>query len=232
MVKYLPESVAFEAVKAPARAGRDAVAGLFRGGLTRATIAFWVTSFMGLLLVYGLNTWLPQIMRVAGYPLGAALSLLLILNLGGVAGLLVAGYVANRVGVRRAVIGWFAAAALFLALLSVRLPAFGLYPAVFLTGASSSAPRCSFTATSAASMKPPTARPDSAGRPASAGSVPSAVRCSAARCWMRGSRTRGVSTRSPRSARSAPSVSRWCGQRVHLASPRPPGRGRRSKVAS
>jgi AAHS family benzoate transporter-like MFS transporter len=134
MVKYLPESVAFEAVKAPARAGRDAVAGLFRGGLTRSTIAFWVTSFMGLLLVYGLNTWLPQIMRVAGYPLGAALGLLLILNLGGVAGLLVAGYVANRAGIRRAVIGWFTAAALFLALLSVRLPAFGLYPAVFLTG--------------------------------------------------------------------------------------------------
>jgi AAHS family benzoate transporter-like MFS transporter len=133
MVKYLPESVAFEAVKAPARAGRDAVASLFRGGLTRATIAFWVTSFMGLLLVYGLHTWLPQIMRVAGYPLGAALGLLLTLNLGGVAGLLVAGYVADRVGVRRAVIGWFVAAALLLALLSVRLPAFSLYAAVFLT---------------------------------------------------------------------------------------------------
>ena len=34
------------------------------------TIAFWVTSFMGLLLVYGLNTWLPQIMRAAGLRAG------------------------------------------------------------------------------------------------------------------------------------------------------------------
>jgi MFS family permease len=134
MLKYLPESAAFEAVKTPTRAGRDAFTGLFRGGLARATIAFWVTSFMGLLLVYGLNTWLPQIMRVAGYPLGAALSLLLTLNLGGIAGLLVAGFVADRVGVRRATIGWFTAGALFLALLSVRLPAVGLYIAVFLTG--------------------------------------------------------------------------------------------------
>ena len=42
----------------------------------RSTIAFWITSFMGLLLVYGLNTWLPQIMRVgrlrAGRGAGAA----------------------------------------------------------------------------------------------------------------------------------------------------------------
>jgi MFS transporter, AAHS family, benzoate transport protein len=134
MLKFLPESMAFSPTKAPARAGRDALAGLFRGGLARSTVAFWVTSFMGLLLVYGLNTWLPQIMRVAGYPLGAALGLLLTLNLGGIAGLLVAGFVADKLGVRRVAIGWFVAAAVFLALLSVRLPAFGLYPAVFLTG--------------------------------------------------------------------------------------------------
>lgn len=35
----------------------------------RNTIAIWGTSFMGLLLVYGMNTWLPQIMRDADYDL-------------------------------------------------------------------------------------------------------------------------------------------------------------------
>ncbi|GAA1980260.1 hypothetical protein GCM10009754_66030 [Amycolatopsis minnesotensis] len=110
------------------------VRGLFSGGFLRATIAFWVTSFLGLVLVYGLNTWLPEIMRQAGYQLGAALSLLLALNLGGIVGLLVAGFAADRAGARRSTIAWFTAAAVFLALLSVRLPGFGLYVAVFLAG--------------------------------------------------------------------------------------------------
>ncbi|MBB5853749.1 MFS transporter [Amycolatopsis umgeniensis] len=135
MIKYLPESESFERVReTQEKSATQVVGGLFRGGLLRATIAFWVTSFMGLLLVYGLNTWLPEIMRQAGYPLGAALGLLLTLNLGGVVGLLVAGRVADKVGVRPAVIFWFLGAAVFLALLSVKLPAVGLYVAVFLTG--------------------------------------------------------------------------------------------------
>ncbi|WP_409496446.1 MFS transporter [Amycolatopsis sp. cmx-11-12] len=135
MIKYLPESESFErARETQDKSAAEVVGGLFRGGLLRATIAFWVTSFMGLLLVYGLNTWLPEIMRQAGYPLGAALGLLLTLNLGGVVGLLIAGRVADKVGVRPAVIFWFLGAAVFLALLSVKLPAAGLYVAVFLTG--------------------------------------------------------------------------------------------------
>lgn len=113
---------------------RNPVAALFTDGLARPTIAFWISSFMGLLLVYGLNTWLPQIMRSAGYALGAALALLLVLNVGAVLGLLVAGQVANRIGVRPATIAWFAAATLFLALLSVRLPGIGVYVSVLLAG--------------------------------------------------------------------------------------------------
>jgi AAHS family benzoate transporter-like MFS transporter len=137
MLRFLPESRSFVKVAKAgpaARTGRDAVAALFRGGLLRATLAFWVASFMGLLLVYGLNTWLPEIMRQAGYPLGASLSLLLTLNIGAVVGLLIAGFVADRVGIRPSVLIWFGAAALFLALLSVKLPGIGLYVAVFLAG--------------------------------------------------------------------------------------------------
>jgi len=148
MWRYLPESTAFlraraglvegpradSAAAAKKKTGANPVATLFHHGLGRSTIAFWVTSFMGLLLVYGLNTWLPQIMKSAGYELGAALALLLVLNAGGVLGLLIAGRVADRIGNRRSTIAWFAAAALFLALLSVKLPGVGIYVSVLLAG--------------------------------------------------------------------------------------------------
>ena len=145
MIKYLPESTAFLQARAdglrPAqtktsapKASKNPIGMLFQHGLARSTIAFWVTSFMGLLLVYGLNTWLPQIMREAGYELGAALALLLVLNVGAVLGLLVAGQVADKIGNRRSVIIWFSVAALFLALLSIKLPGIGVYVSVLLTG--------------------------------------------------------------------------------------------------
>ena len=127
---YLPESQSY----VRERGRTNPIGTLFRGGYLRATLAFWVTSFMGLLLVYGLNTWLPGIMRQAGYELGAALTLLLVLNVGAVLGLLVAGQVANRIGVGRAVIAWFAAAALFLALVSIRLPGIAVFVGVLLAG--------------------------------------------------------------------------------------------------
>ncbi|WP_326836127.1 aromatic acid/H+ symport family MFS transporter [Amycolatopsis rhabdoformis] len=144
MVKFLPESAEFLKVRGTPAARkakaaqepreRNPIAILFRRGYGRATIAFWVTSFMGLLLVYGLNTWLPQIMREAGYELGAALALLLVLNVGAVIGLLIGGRVADRLGYRRSTIVWFTAAAVFLALLSIKLPGFSVYVGVLLAG--------------------------------------------------------------------------------------------------
>jgi len=143
MWRFLPESAAFLRVRAgladrattsAAPAKRNPVGTLFHRGLGRSTIAFWITSFMGLLLVYGLNTWLPQIMREAGYELGAALALLLVLNVGAVIGLLFAGRVSDRFGNRRSTITWFVLAALFLALLSIKLPGVGVYVSVLLGG--------------------------------------------------------------------------------------------------
>jgi sugar phosphate permease len=90
---------------------------------------------MGLLLVYGLNTWLPKIMEIAGYSTGDALGLLLALNLGAVTGLLVAGLISDARGNKPTVLVWFALAAVFLAGLSVRLEStVAVYVAVFLAG--------------------------------------------------------------------------------------------------
>ena len=137
MVKMLPESVLFleqQAAAKPNQKRENPIAGLFQNGLARPTLAFWATSFLGLILVYGLNTWLPKLMVTAGYPLTAGLGLLLTLNGGAIVGLLVAGQVANRIGVRPATLVWFGLGAVLLAALSIKLPQGGLYVAVFLAG--------------------------------------------------------------------------------------------------
>ena len=114
----------------PPRAGQ-----VLRGRYLPISIGICVASFMGLLLVYGLNTWLPKIMGEAGYSIRAGTGLLLALNLGAVLGLLVAGMISDARGNKATVLAWFSLAALFLALLSVRLHSTALvYVAVLLAG--------------------------------------------------------------------------------------------------
>lgn len=117
-----------------AEAPRVSVRTLFEGRYLRTTLAVWVTSFMGLLLVYALNSWLPQLMIDAGYGLQRGLWLLLLLNAGAICGLLVAGQVGDRIGLKLAATLWFGAGAVLLALLSWKMPVMLLYPVVFLTG--------------------------------------------------------------------------------------------------
>ncbi|WP_291475269.1 aromatic acid/H+ symport family MFS transporter [Corynebacterium sp.] len=114
--------------------GHNAVATLLSPAFRRNSLAIWGTSFMGLLLVYGLNTWLPQIMREADYDLGSSLSFLLVANVGAVVGLVLAGAVSDRWSPRKTSVLWFVASAVFLALLAVRMPLVAIYVALFLTG--------------------------------------------------------------------------------------------------
>ena len=120
--------------KATAPTERGPIAELFRGGLARSTVAFSIASFMGLLLVSGLNSWLPEFLRSAGYDLGAALGLLVALNTGGIIGLLVAGRVADRLGAGRAGAVWFGLSSLALVLLALRLPQPVTFAVVLLAG--------------------------------------------------------------------------------------------------
>lgn len=94
---------------------------LFSGGTARSTIGLWIGAFMGLLLVYGMNTWLPQLMRGAGYNVADSLVLLLVLNVGAIAGLLLGGRIADARGIKGTTMFWFGSAAVLLVLLSIRM---------------------------------------------------------------------------------------------------------------
>ena len=135
MFAKLPESQAYLDAVEREDAKPVPISAVIRGKFLAISIALWVASFMGLLLVYGLNTWLPTIMEKAGYSTGAALGLLLALNLGAVTGLLIAGSISDARGNKPTVIAWFGLAAIFLAALSIKLEAeFAVYVAVFLAG--------------------------------------------------------------------------------------------------
>lgn len=45
-----------------------------------AKVLYWVASFGGLLLVYGVATWLPTLMRGEGHNLGSALTFVVLFN--------------------------------------------------------------------------------------------------------------------------------------------------------
>lgn len=132
-----PSSSAAPTVSAPA-AGRAEKAGfrsLLRKPYPLVALGIAVASFMGLLLVYGLNTWLPTLMAEAGYSMSSSLTLLLVLNVGAVAGLLVAGWLADKHGTKRIVLLWFGVSAVLLAALSFRMQnELLLNAAVFVTG--------------------------------------------------------------------------------------------------
>ncbi|MBC3191267.1 aromatic acid/H+ symport family MFS transporter [Pseudonocardia sp. C8] len=136
-VWLLPESPSFvrrERRTAPGRQRRELLE-LVRGRAGVATALFVVANFCGFLLVFGLNTWLPQLMRGAGYELGSALAFLLVLNVGAVAGGLGGSALADRYGSRWVATILFALAVVSLGLIAVPLPAAVLYLLVFVAGA-------------------------------------------------------------------------------------------------
>jgi AAHS family benzoate transporter-like MFS transporter len=157
MVRYLPESPAFltsqgrtdEAQRisthygleeAAESAGGDTkstdrgIGALFAANRARVTLSFWVMTLLCLLVLFGVATWLPAVMRSAGYPLGAALSFLLVLNVGGAVGALGGAYLADRFGIKLVTSIGFLCAAVSLALIATTPPIGIVYVLVLVAG--------------------------------------------------------------------------------------------------
>ncbi|KAB7670761.1 MFS transporter [Bacillus sp. B1-b2] len=80
---------------------------LFLDNRAVSTIAFWVTVFCCLLMIYSLNTWLPKIMQSSGYGITSSLSFSLILGVGQIGGSLLGGYLVERLGHRKVLVTMF-----------------------------------------------------------------------------------------------------------------------------
>lgn len=101
----------------------------------RSTAMFWLASFMCLFVIYGLGSWLAKLMVANGYELGTALTLVLILNLGALAGSIVAGWLGDRFAIRHVLAALYAVAGVCILALGFRLPLGALAVAVGVLGA-------------------------------------------------------------------------------------------------
>jgi AAHS family benzoate transporter-like MFS transporter len=161
LIKYMPDSLAFylkrgksdEAVSAlqrvepelrldsdprlevPEEPGQgSSVARLFKDGYAFSTIMLWIAFFMVLLMIYGLVTWLPQLMIESGLPLTSSLSFQLTMFLAAIVITWCGGFLADRVGPKRILIVSYVIAGAFVALLGFGEYAVILYVAVALGG--------------------------------------------------------------------------------------------------
>lgn len=137
MVFKLPETA--EHITQPVRTVDDAqkvgILDTLKPKYLRATIGLWIANFMGLVLVYGMNSWLPKIMNSAGYPVANSLVMLFILNVGACAGIMISSRLADKRGIKGVTTIWFVVAALLLAAMSIRIGSeIALNAVVFVAG--------------------------------------------------------------------------------------------------
>ncbi|MCC8392879.1 aromatic acid/H+ symport family MFS transporter [Paraburkholderia sp. MMS20-SJTR3] len=99
---------------------REVLREVFSRKNAMGTLCLWVAQFMAIMLVYGLGTWLPQIMRKNGYDLGSSLAFFAVFNLAAAVGGVVIGRIADRFGPRLTISSAFLVGALSIAALSYK----------------------------------------------------------------------------------------------------------------
>jgi AAHS family benzoate transporter-like MFS transporter len=115
-------------------AQRSGFAGLFSVDYLLPTVVLGCMSATGLLLVYSLNTWLPELMLRAGYNTKGSLAFLAVLNGGSLFGAMAASRMADRLGPKPVVATSFAIGAMALVLLTFDFPLAALLGVVAVVG--------------------------------------------------------------------------------------------------
>lgn len=76
------------------------------------TVCLWVAQVAAVLVIYGLGTWLPQLMRKLGYDLGSSLSFLAVFMLSSALGGILIGQISDRLGARKTIVAGYIIGAL------------------------------------------------------------------------------------------------------------------------
>jgi AAHS family benzoate transporter-like MFS transporter len=144
-LRYLPETL-------PPAGGTRAAAGTSTpragfGSLLRApflgiSVLYAVATLVTLFAWYGLGTWLPNLMQLAGYNLGSALTFALALNLGAVAGSVVTAWAGTRFGPIPTAVAAAAIAAVALLVLVTGPPVTVVYLMLVLAGVGTHGTQC------------------------------------------------------------------------------------------
>jgi AAHS family 4-hydroxybenzoate transporter-like MFS transporter len=78
-------------------ASRVSVRALFDDGRARSTVLLWIVSFTSLFNIFLMANWLPTEMRTLGFPIGIAILVGAVLQVGGLCGIFF-GWLADRIG--------------------------------------------------------------------------------------------------------------------------------------
>lgn len=130
----VPADTGEPTVSGPGRRDDRRLRALARQPFLGNLILFGLIGFAVQVFIYGLNTWLPQIMRSAGYGLTSALTFLAAMAVGAIVGSLVMSTFADRIGPRRVLLTGFGVGVVALVVLSVGPPTAAVYVAVVLAG--------------------------------------------------------------------------------------------------
>ncbi len=147
-LKYLPETLApVSATDKAASGGRpvrepSGFSSLLRAPYLGVSVLFAVATIATLFAWYGLGTWLPNLMQLAGYNLGSALTFALALNLGAVAGSVITAWAGTRFGPIPTAIAAAAVAAGALVVLVTGPPVGVVYFMLVLAGVGTHGTQC------------------------------------------------------------------------------------------
>lgn len=135
--KYLPKTAA--PTSSTERGGFGA---LLKAPYLGASILFALATLETLFAWYGLGTWLPNLMQMAGYNLGSALTFAVALNLGAVAGSVITAWAGGRFGPVRTGVVAAAVAAAALAVIVTGPPVGIVYAMLVLAGVGTHGTQC------------------------------------------------------------------------------------------
>jgi AAHS family benzoate transporter-like MFS transporter len=108
---------------------------LFRDGRARNTILFWITFVCTMFFTYGMQTWLPNMMIRAGFPIKNSMIFMFVYASGALPSIGFSGVLASKIGYKKVIAMYTSLSAVMLALMSFSPPTALMYIMLFLVGA-------------------------------------------------------------------------------------------------